>query len=148
MASYPRSGNTMLRAYMEKIMGIATGSDADISKKLNEDLLSGGLGGEGLVNKQVHVVKTHFPERYGSSKYYAERAILLVRNPIDCITSLFHMMLAGSHNKSISDEDFANNQVWWQAWVEQEILVWADFHQFYFDSKIPFHIIRYEDILG
>ena len=48
MASYPRSGNTMLRAYMEKIMGVVTGSDADITKKLINDLMEMGLGGEGI----------------------------------------------------------------------------------------------------
>ena len=35
MSSYPRSGNTLLRAYLEKIMGLVTGSDCDITKKLN-----------------------------------------------------------------------------------------------------------------
>ena len=30
LASYSRSGNTMLRAYLEKIMGLATGSDGNI----------------------------------------------------------------------------------------------------------------------
>ena len=35
MASYPRSGNTLLRAYLEKILGLVSGSDCDITKKLN-----------------------------------------------------------------------------------------------------------------
>ena len=35
LASYPRSGNTLLRAYLEKMMGLVTGSDCDIEKKLN-----------------------------------------------------------------------------------------------------------------
>jgi len=30
MASFPRSGNTLLRAYLEKIMGLSTGSDTDL----------------------------------------------------------------------------------------------------------------------
>ena len=30
LTSYSRSGNTMLRAYLEKIMGLATGSDGNI----------------------------------------------------------------------------------------------------------------------
>jgi len=34
MASFPRSGNTLLRAFMEKITGIVTGSEADISMGL------------------------------------------------------------------------------------------------------------------
>jgi hypothetical protein len=39
LASYPRSGNTLLRAYIEKIMGFVTGSDCDIEKKLNKELM-------------------------------------------------------------------------------------------------------------
>jgi len=53
MASFPRSGNTLLRAYLEKIMGLTTGSDCDIEKKLNKDLMLMGLAGEGLVDKRV-----------------------------------------------------------------------------------------------
>lgn len=106
MVSFPRSGNTLLRAYLEKMMGLTTGSDCDITKKLNKDLMFMGLAGEGLVDKRVWVVKTHYPERYGKTKFYAERAILLVRNPLDAITSLFNMICTGSHNKSISQEDY------------------------------------------
>ena len=101
MASYPRSGNTLLRGYLERIMGLVTGSDCDITKKLNLELMDMGLAGEGLVDKRVWVVKTHYPERYGKTKFGAERAILLVRNPLDCITSLFHMVCSGSHDLSI-----------------------------------------------
>ena len=108
MVSYPRSGNTLLRAYLEKIMGLTTGSDCDISKKLNKDLMNMGLAGEGLVDKRVMVVKTHYPERNGKTKFYAERAILLVRDPLDCMASLYNMVCTGSHNKSISDQDFIN----------------------------------------
>ena len=107
MVSFPRSGNTLLRAYLEKIMGLTSGSDCDITKKLNKDLMLMGLAGEGLVDKRVMVVKTHYPERYGKTKFYAERAILLVRNPIDSITSLFNMVCTGSHNKSIHDNDYS-----------------------------------------
>jgi hypothetical protein len=106
MVSFPRSGNTLLRAYLEKIMGLTSGSDCDITKKLNKDLMLMGLAGEGLVDKRVWVVKTHYPERYGKTKFYAERAILLVRNPMDCITSLYNMVATGSHNRSIEDNDF------------------------------------------
>ena len=106
MTSYPRSGNTLLRAYLEKIMGLITGSDCDITKKLNVALMDLGLAGEGLVDKRVWVVKTHYPERYGKTRFGAERAILLVRSPLDCITSLFNMVCSGSHDLSISDSDF------------------------------------------
>jgi len=61
--SYPRSGNTLLRGYLERIMGIPTGSDCDISKKLNLELMTLGLPGEGLVDKRVWISKSHYPER-------------------------------------------------------------------------------------
>ena len=50
LASYPRSGNTLLRGYLEKIMGLATGSDSDITKKLISQLMEEGFSGEGLVD--------------------------------------------------------------------------------------------------
>ena len=113
LASYPRSGNTLLRAYLEKLTGLVTGSDCDIEKKLNKELLDQGLQGEGLVDKQVWIAKTHYPERYGKSKFYAERCIMEVRNPIDAITSLFNMVCTGSHNKSIHNDDYNKfNELW------------------------------------
>ena len=106
MTSYPRSGNTLLRATLEKIMGIVTGSDCDISKKLNVELMKLGLIGEGLADKRIWICKTHYPERYGKARAPIDRVILLVRSPLDSITSLFHMIGSGSHDLSISDEDF------------------------------------------
>lgn len=147
MTSYPRSGNTLLRAYLEKIMGLITGSDCDITKKLNVALMDLGLAGEGLVDKRVWVVKTHYPERYGKTRFGAERAILLVRSPLDCITSLFNMVCSGSHDLSIADHDFVQFQKYWHEFIQQEITVWRDFHEFWLKAKIPVHLIRYEDIL-
>jgi hypothetical protein len=148
MASYPRSGNTLLRAYLEKIMGQTSGSDCDILKKLNKDLMLMGLAGEGLVDKRVWIVKTHYPERYGKTKFYAERVLLLVRNPLDAMTSLFNMVCTGSHNRSISDMDYEKFPRLWKEWVYQEIGVWKDFHNYWMcASKIAIHIVRYEDIV-
>jgi len=97
LVSYPRSGNTMTRGYLEKIMGVPTGSDADVSIELVKQLMDAGLQGEGLFDKKVWVVKSHYPERNVQTRFKAERAIFLVRNPLDCITSLFHMMVSSSH---------------------------------------------------
>ena len=35
LTSYPRSGNTLIRTYLEKITRILTGSDCDIKRPLN-----------------------------------------------------------------------------------------------------------------
>jgi hypothetical protein len=117
MTSYPRSGNTLLRATLERIMGIVTGSDCDITKKLNVELMTLGLAGEGLADRRVWVIKTHFPERFGKARFHSERAILLVRSPLDCMTSLFHMIASGTHDCSISDEDFIKFKDLWTEWV-------------------------------
>ena len=129
-------------------MGLTSGSDCDITKKLNKDLMLMGLAGEGLVDKRVWVVKTHYPERYGKTKFYAERAILLVRNPLDSITSLFNMVCTGSHNRSIHDDDYLKFGPTWAEFIQQDITVWKDFHDFWLNAKIPVHIIRYEDIVA
>lgn len=117
IASYPRSGNTLIRAYIEKITGIVSGSDCDITKKLNQALMHMGLAGEGLVDKRVLAVKTHYPERYGKTKFGAERCVLLVRSPLDCITSLFNMVCSGTHNLSIEDEDFGRFPDHWSEFI-------------------------------
>jgi hypothetical protein len=148
MASYPRSGNTLLRGYLERIMGLVTGSDCDITKKLNLELMDMGLAGEGLVDKRVWIIKTHYPERYGKTKFGTERIILLVRNPLDCMTSLFHMVCSGSHELSIDDEDFKKFESHWTEFILQELTVWKDFHDFWLKASVPVHIIRYEDIVS
>lgn len=106
ISSYPRSGNTLLRGYLEKVTGLVTGSDTDTSHLLNKALLTAGLKGEGLVDKRVWVIKTHYPERFGGTKFGAERAILLVRNPLDCITSLWNMLGTMTHDLSLTDDSY------------------------------------------
>ena len=53
LTSFSRSGNSMLRAYLEKITGLATGSDGDLKKKMVADLMKDGLVGEGLCDARV-----------------------------------------------------------------------------------------------
>jgi len=65
LSSYPRSGNTMLRKYIEKLTGIYTGSDCDIKRNLNRQLLEMGMKGEGTTGDKVLIVKSHYPERMG-----------------------------------------------------------------------------------
>ena len=103
--SYPRSGNTLLRAYIEKIMGISTGSGGQLSDALIDRLKQGGFKAESMTDKRVHIVKTHSPERSGKNGFYSRRIVLLVRNPLDVLVSQFNMLATGSHHLSISEED-------------------------------------------
>jgi len=131
LASYPRCGNTMTRANLEKVMGIPTGSDGNINLKLILELMEKGLPGEGLVDDRVWISKTHYPERYSSSRFGANRAILAVRSPLDCITSLFHMIASGTHDCSIEEADFEKNATFWDEWIKQESAIYHEFHEYW-----------------
>ena len=76
LASYPRSGNSMIRKFFEEISRVHTGSDAQPDKKLIRDLKETGLKGEGIVDTRTWIIKTHFPERFGPNKFYAQKCVL------------------------------------------------------------------------
>ena len=78
MTSYPRSGNTLVRSYLERISGIYTGSDCDISRKLNKELMEMGMTGEGLIGDTVWIIKSHFPERLGHSEFNVNKSVVIV----------------------------------------------------------------------
>ena len=103
ISSYPRSGNTLTRSYLEQLTRIYTGSDCQIHRTLNKQLQSAGLCGESEIDNKVWIVKTHYPKRTGSQKFIANRAIVVVRSPLDCIASLFNMIGTLSHSESLSE---------------------------------------------
>lgn len=77
-----------------------------------------GMAGEGVVDAgSVWVVKTHYPERYGYTKFTSNRCILITRNPLDCITSLFNMVATGSHTLSVCDEEYERFDTLWDAYI-------------------------------
>ena len=76
--------------------------------------------GEGIINKTVHVVKTHFPERLGLGQFTCSKVIMIVRNPLDCLSSLFNMIATVSHSTSIKDKTLhkAETNMIWRQFVE------------------------------
>ena len=87
-----------MRAYLEQLTRIYTGSDCDVRRPMNQQLKDMGLRGEGQFDDSVWIVKTHFPERIGRRKFAANKCIVIVRNPLDAFYSLFHMIQTASHN--------------------------------------------------
>ena len=82
--------------------GVFTGSD------MNSDLtchlwFQGRLAGEETVQSDniVWITKTHWPMEspLGSKKFSANKAISIVRNPIDAIPSVFYLAITGTHSK-------------------------------------------------
>jgi hypothetical protein len=57
--SFPRSGNSFLRKYLEQMTGISTG--ATVSLHTSTSLLIQGLKGEYIIDDRVWIIKAHHP---------------------------------------------------------------------------------------
>ena len=100
LASFPGSGSTWARSALEQATGIYTGS-----VYCDNRLKSKGFVGEKVSSANVLAVKTHYPskdlfiplsEYHDPSKFKNITAvILLVRNPLDSIVSLWNWMHGG-----------------------------------------------------
>ena len=81
----------------------------------------------------------------------ADRAIIVVRSPLDCIASLFNMIGTLSHSESLSDAvlERAKETKLWQEFVEGEIKIWNDYHTYWLQraTTLPTHFISYEQLL-
>jgi len=142
LASYPRSGNSLMRNLYEKITLRVTGSD-----------MMGGLQKHDLVGematgtKNVQFVKTHYPERMGHPAFRVSRAVLLVRNPYDAMDSYFNLMSTNTHTTSLTAEARKKYAKLFGDMAKKEILVWRDFHEYWLKQKIPLMVVRYEDLI-
>ena len=142
LASYPRSGNSLLRTLYEKITLRVSGSD------MRGGLVSHDLVGEAAVSaNRVQFVKTHYPERRGIKEFQASRVVLLVRNPYDALESYFNLMTTGTHTTSLNDEMRTRLNHVWESMVKKEIQVWQAFHEFWLAHDIPLLLVRYEDLI-
>ncbi|CAM9493516.1 unnamed protein product [Ascophyllum nodosum] len=157
LASYPRSGNSLLRRLLEEVTGIITGSDTRPDRTLSRILSVFGMQGEGVVDERVRVVKTHFPERKGFREFEGKRVVLLVRNPFDSIDSYFNMALTNTHNKSLHECVYSELAEHWDAMIRNEIKasrnpgplsVWERFYSYWLTSGVPVHVIRFEDLVS
>lgn len=142
LASYPRSGNSLMRTLYEHTTLRVTGSD-----------MQGGLAKHDLVGEMsvgtnmVQFVKTHYPERQGTPPFNAARVVLLVRNPFDAIESYFNLMMTGTHTNTVTPEVREKMAAYWEDYVLKEIRVWTAFHAFWMNQDVPILLIRYEDLI-
>lgn len=147
LASYPRSGNSLLRNLFERVTLRVTGSD------MRGGLTQHDLVGEAAVQaNRVQLVKTHFPERRGVCVLPASRVVLLVRNPLDAINSYFHLLTTRSHTTSLTQEQKDATKNLFDTMVRKEIVVWKRFHEFWISqvakqTNIPILLVRYEDLI-
>jgi len=149
LASYPRSGNTLLRTWLESITGILTCSDTRPDRPLSIALANDmQLVGEGLC--QPPFTKTHWPERIGFRSFTAHRIVLVVRNPWDVLDSFWNLNVTNTHTKKVTEHVYEVYRSTFLEMMEAELLVWCDFLQFWVygeGSKLPRILVRYEDLV-
>ncbi|KAL7430465.1 hypothetical protein ACHAXH_002018 [Discostella pseudostelligera] len=169
LASYPRSGNTLLRTLLERITSVVTGSDTRPDRTLSRILaLDHDLVGEGLVggvpikhpsssrnqdafDPLVQIVKTHFPERSGWKPLTGNRVLLLIRNPYDAIDSYWNLCCTNTHTRTLDESVYVQYAQKFDELARHEIQIWCDFHYYWMDicekENVPILIVRYEDLV-
>ena len=116
LASFPRSGNTWLRALVEEATGELSGS------VYNDNIMPRGR--EGVI------VKTH---ELDSHQY--THAIHILRNPFDAIESYFHWKRDIAGKKKIS----------WDEHIKQSVTEWHNHTQHWLHTNCHVYRIRYEE---
>jgi len=147
--SFPRSGNSMLRKYLEGITGIDTGSDHWIEISTTLQLM--GLKGEGhCATDNVWVTKSHSPwVPLGATPFKGNKMIFLMRNPIDNIPSLGHLTMLNSHSLTPVEDYSKDEPEWWNMFVNHVTWEMKTFFKVLTEQaipKIPTYAIRFEDL--
>ena len=139
----------MLRKYLSDITGVFTGSDMDIKHTAFQSLNEFGFIGEEVFDDKAWIVKTHCPGQISPNKFTANKCILVVRNPMDAIVSLYNLLTTKSHDCSITEEEFEKNRSCFDEFASIIINNWRDFQSFWMDEpKIPTYVVRFEDLLS
>jgi hypothetical protein len=149
-ASFPRSGNTFLRKYIELLTGIQTGADNTLH--VNVSLQMMGMKGEDIVDDTVWVRKTHSPWCMPYAPlFHCNKMVIVVRNPLDVIVSWLNLVAQGCHNSKSEytvEKDYPN---WWHKWAIDTAKYIRDWFAVYLKDaalrKLPIVWFRFEDMI-
>ena len=116
--SYPRSGNSFLRRYVEQITGITTGSTISIHTSTSLQIM--GLKGESHSDDSVWVAKSHHPFNIqGAVPNTVNKTFICVRHPLDVFPSYGALCNTLSHgNKPEYDFSIAYPE-WWDWFIRK-----------------------------
>lgn len=116
LTSYPRAGNSLTRSYLEKISGITTGSEAKNDLMLRMiGLIGDGHNGD----DRVWITKTHFPVAapFFVNPFELNKQIYLIRNPLDVIVSVAHMVNTFSSELVPNEQYHIDFPEFWDDWI-------------------------------
>ena len=113
--SFPRSGNTFLRKYMELCTGVITG--ADNTFHINVVLQMQGMMGEYQTDDTCWIIKSHSPWIMPEAPvFHSNKVIVIVRNPLDTCLSWLHLLSLCNHALKAPfnyEELYPNFFDWW-----------------------------------
>lgn len=148
--SFPRSGNTFLRKYLELLTGIVTGADNTLH--VNVSLQMQGMRGEDIVDDTCWVIKSHSPWIMPEAPvFHSNKVVVIVRNPLDINLSWLHLVATNNHaikSPFNYEELYPEYFDWWVKDCCSYINLWMK--QMMSDAKqreVPLLFIRFEDLV-
>ena len=104
-ATYPRSGNSLMRKYFENVTGTVTGSDMVLKHQPNVALQFCGFKGEGIVDDTCWIRKTHFPLCFPfQPPFKNDIAVICTRYELDVDPSFFYLIFTLTHNQQAKND--------------------------------------------
>lgn len=117
-------------------------------------MFNGRLAGEETVSHEnlCWITKTHWPMESpgGGTPFSAQKAISIVRNPIDMIPSLALLSTTTSHSATLTESFHEADPVWWAKFSENVAKGTNEMLKVNRDQvhpAIPTYYIRYEDLV-
>ena len=151
--TYPRSGNSMLRRFLEQLTGASTGST--VSLHTATSLQIQGLRGEGIIDDRTWIVKAHHPMILpGAATFKSDKIICCIRSPLDVLPSFASLSNTLSHSGMPEYQYEKDFPEWWDWWLETKTQAMYDYFNVMVDvhckqKKLsPIYIVRYEDLLS
>ena len=103
-ATYPRSGNSLMRKYFENVTGTATGSDMVLKHSSNVALQFCGFKAEGITDERTWINKTHFPYVLPFQwNWSSDIAVVCTRYQLDADPSFFYLLYTNCHSASFEN---------------------------------------------
>ena len=153
-ATYPRSGNSLMRKIFENVTGTATGSDQVLKHSSNVALQFCGFKAEGLTDERMWINKTHFPFVLPFQwDWESDIAVVCTRYQLDADPSFFYLTYTQCHSAQFKNtlldpqilpfwRDFQRRTTHaYKAWFQH----WIDIAE---NTNKPVFFFRFEDILS
>ena len=152
-ATYPRSGNSLMRKYFENVTGSATGSDMILKHQPNVALQFCGFKAEGITDSRVWISKSHFPYVLPFQWQWSnDIAVVCTRYQLDADPSFFYLMFTQTHSQSF--ETKLTEDPIKPYWVEFQKRSTLSYHIWFKhwinvaqNTDKPVYFFRFEDIL-